>query len=245
MNYKIFTYANYKYIEIAEYWASFVERLKLNYTVYCTDRRGYQYLLDKNINCTMFDTPTEGRDFNFNDFGLIRFKILSELLDKYEYVIYSDADAIWIDNPLGDIFEHSYDAHLSTVHHRDAYPASIRKKWGMTICTGWMGFKHTARNLILDFIGQYYSFKNGLDQANFNEFIYSINNKIDKDIHGHSFVSDLKEYQLKLLGIGKNLIHRGETVDGCKVVHPLSGSSETLQRDENRKLRVLRNEVGS
>ena len=30
---------------------------------------------------------------------------------------------------------------------------------------------------------------------------------------------NLKEYNLQLVGLPKNLIHRGESVKGCKVVH--------------------------
>ena len=171
MNYKIFSYTNFKYVDAAAYWASFVEKLKLDYEIHCCDKQSYEYLLNQKVKCVLSKHLYEETNFNFTDFSLIRFKILSDLLDKYEYVIYSDVDAIWEDNPLEDIFKHPYEAHLSTVHHPNAYPASIRKEWGLTVCTGWMGFKSTARDLIQDFISQYYSFKTGVDQQRFNEFL--------------------------------------------------------------------------
>jgi hypothetical protein len=236
MNYKIFGYTNFKYVDMAEYWSRYMQKLDLDYTVYCTDKKSFDYLTDKNIKCDFYGELSQD-DFDFTQFGLVRFNILEQLLDQYDYVIYSDIDAIWLEDPLEDIFNDSYNAHVSTVHNPNAYPASVRKKWGMTICTGWMGFSKSCRSFILDFIGQYYSFKEGNDQQRFNEFLYSINKKIDKTVDGHSFVLDLHKYQLKVLGISRSLIHRGKTVKGSKVVHlPI-----TRVGTEN-KLKALRNE---
>lgn len=229
MKYKIFGYTNFKYIELALYWSSYVQKLGLDYTIYCTDEQSFEFLKGKNINCEKFcEFPIE--NFDFTQFGLVRFHILEQLLKNYDYVIYSDLDAVWLENPLEDLLNQQYDAHLSTVHHASAYPGSIRKKWGMTICTGWMAFKSSSKVLIEDFISQYFSFKHGNDQQKFNEFLYSINNEIDTNIDEHSFVLDLEKYQLKALGVSKELIHRGKKINGSKVVHPLITGTSPEQK---------------
>lgn len=219
MNYNIFSYTNFKYVDIAEYWSRYMQKLVLNYTVYCTDKKSFNYLSEKGIKCDFYDELSQD-NFDFTQFALIRFHILEKLLTKYDYVIYSDLDAIWLENPLETLFDHQYDAYLSTVHHPRAYPGSVRKEWGMTVCTGWMVFKSSAKSLISDFISQYFSFKHGNDQQKFNEFLYSINKEIDTNIDAHSFVLDLQKYQINALGISKELIHRGKKISGSKVVHP-------------------------
>jgi hypothetical protein len=241
MNYKIFGYTNFNYVELAEYWSHYMQKLDLDYTVYCTDIKSFDHLTKKNKKCVFYDELPQDQ-FDFTEFGLFRFKILSDLLATYEYVIYSDIDAIWLESPLGDIFKEPYDIHLSTVHNKNAHPKSVRNKWGMTVCTGWMGFNRVARNLIEDFINQYHLFKKGEDQQRFNEFLYSINNDIDKTIRGHSFVLDLHKYQLKTLGLSKNLIHRGGMTEGSKVVHPLTGTSAG---DVRKKITRLNNALKS
>jgi len=234
MNYKIFGYTNFHYVYLAKYWSNYMDKLGLDYTLYCIDQKSFDHLTKKKKKCVFYRDQAQDR-FDFTDFGLIRFKILLDLLSKYEYVIYSDTDAIWIGNPLGDILKEPYDIHLSTVHHKEAYPQSVRNKWGITVCTGWMGFNRSSSDLIRNFISHYHLF-NGNDQQKFNEFLYSINNRIDKSVNQHSFVLNLHKYKLKALGISKNLIHRGKMVEGSKVVHPVISP-----RDIKEKITCLRN----
>ena len=233
MNYKIFGCTNFKYVEVAEYWARHMQKLDLAYTIYCTDKKSFDYLTDKNIKCDFYGELSQD-DFNFTQFGLVRFNILEQLLGQYDWAVYSDLDAIWLDNPLDDLFDHSYEAYLSTVHHANAYPKFVRNKWGMTVCTGWMAFKSSAQILIQDFISQYSSLKPGNDQARFNKFLYSINQKIDKDVRDHSFILDLAKYHIKVLGISEGLIRRGSKVSGSKVVHPVLRNGPILRTLRNK-----------
>lgn len=231
MKYKIFGYTNFKYIDIAVYWSSYIQRLDLDYIIYCTDDMSIDYLQSKDINCQLYEIAPGG---NFTDFGLVRFNILYNLLNEYDYVIYSDIDAIWIDNPLIDILGDQYAAHLSTVHHDRAYPLSIREKWGCTICTGWMGFRDTCKSMISDFINAYYSFKTGNDQQKFNEFLYSIYTKINNDIDDNSFTLETNIYNHMILGLPGDLIHRGNGMCSSKVIHPLT------QTENHKKLKKLK-----
>ena len=224
MSCKIYSCTNFRYVEVAEYWSRHMQKLGLDYTIYCTDEASFEYLTDKNVKCNYCGELFPSR-FNFNRFGLVRFKILEQLLEQHNYVIYSDLDAIWIENPMEDIHKEPYDAHVSTVHHSRAYPPSVRKRWGMTICTGWMGFSKSCRSLILDFISNYNRYR-GNDQRKFNEYLCSLNNTIDKNIENHSFVLNLKQYNIDILGLNKDLVHRGGVVDGAKVVHPLTKSNK-------------------
>lgn len=233
MNYKIFSCTNFKYVDIAEYWADHMQRLGLDYTVYCTDKTSFDHLLERNIKCDYYDGFSQD-NFDFTQFGLIRFKILEQLLEQHDYVIYSDIDAIWIDNPLIDILGDQYAAHLSTVHHDRAYPSSIREKWGCTICTGWMGFRDVCKCMISDFINAYHSFKIGNDQQKFNEFLYSIYTKINNDIDDNSFTLETNIYNHIILGLPSDLIHRGNGMCSSKVIHPLT------QTDNHKKLKKLK-----
>jgi len=219
MNYKIFGCTNFKYVGVAEYWSRSMQKLGLDYTVYCIDKKSFDYLVEKNIKCNFYEELFQD-NFDFTKFGLVRFNILEQLLEQYDYVIYSDLDTIWLEDPLEDIFNELYDAHVSTVHHSKAYPASVREKWGMTVCTGWMGFSKSCRDFILDFISNY-NFYGGNDQQKFNEHLYSLNDTIDNNIKNHSFTLNLKQYNINILGLSRNMVHRGGVVDGAKVVHPL------------------------
>lgn len=235
MNYKIFGCTNFNYVDVAEYWSRYMQKLDLDYTVYCTDKNSYDHLLECNIKCDYYDGFSQD-NFRFTQFGLVRFNILEQLLKQHDYVIYSDLDAIWLEDPLEDIFNDSYDAHLSTVHHPQAYPALVRKKWGMTVCTGWMGFSKSCRDLILNFISNY-NFYKGNDQQKFNEYLYSLNNKIYKNIKGHSFALSLKQYNIDILGLDKNIVHRGGNVHGAKVVHPLIAGNKDKHKHALNQLK--------
>ena len=53
MNYKIFSYTNFKYADFAICWASYMDKLNVNYEVQCCDEDSYQYLMDKNVPCSL------------------------------------------------------------------------------------------------------------------------------------------------------------------------------------------------
>lgn len=225
-NYIVFGYTNFKYIQLALYWVSYIQKLNLEYRIYCTDQRSYDSLMAKKIKCILIE---ENNYKDFTDFGLIRFKIMYDLFHTYENVIYSDIDAIWINNPL-DKMNKDFDANFSVVTHEGAHPPCIRAEWGLTVCTGWLHLKNTCKGLIKEFIEEYYKYR-GNDQSRFNQFIFDRDryNTFDKNMSINSFTLALHEYNLKVLGLNDSIIHRGDKiVNNCDVIHPLLYRSKTI-----------------
>jgi hypothetical protein len=238
MKYTIVTCTNSKYTKLAEFWSSYITKLGLDYQIHCSDIESYAYLSSKDIKCINSIYSYNPDKFNFIDYGLMRFNIIKDLLESYDYVIYSDIDAIWESNPLPDIPLPDYDIHLSTVNIPGVwchgYPQGVGVKWGCTVCTGWLIFGKRSIKLLEDFISTYNTTPDlhreetgqyGNDQAKFNYFLYKINPNIIRNVPRHNFTLSLHEYNLSCLGLNEHLIHRGSGVDGVtKVIHPIKGA---------------------
>lgn len=210
-----------------------MQKLNLDYTVYCCDEPSFHYLTQNNVSCEQYNYISKSGKFDWTDFMLIRYHILYNLLQANDHVIYSDLDAIWLDNPVDELVDLNYDGFISTVHHRKAFPSNVKRAWGCTVCPGWMGFRKTSRLLIKKFIDSYSTYP-CRDQLKINYFLYEHGN-INKKIPTHSFELSLPDYELNILGISKNLIHRGKVVPGCKVAHVLHKNFSSIDKYFNKK----------
>jgi len=98
-DYIVFGYTNCRYKNLAVFWASYIKKLNVDYVIYCTDQESYKFLLSADVKCALSSFQNNSENFDFEDFSLVRFNILFDLLKSYKNVIYSDLDAIWISNP--------------------------------------------------------------------------------------------------------------------------------------------------
>ena len=77
---------------------------------------------------------------------LWKFMVTKELLAAGHDVILSDTDALWLKDPVEDLFySNSNDVVASTVWADNAFPPKFREKYGYTLCTGWMGFRNNPK----------------------------------------------------------------------------------------------------
>lgn len=227
MNSIVYSYTNFDYVEIAELWSKYIQRLKLNYVIFCVDNESYEYLLNKRIKCELIKNLINS-EYDFTDLGLIRFKLMIKLFENYKYVTYSDVDAFWFKNPLSELNKNSYDLNLSTVIKR-GYPKNIRKKLGATLCTGWMNLKSSCKHFIQDFIDNYYNFE-GNDQGKFNNYLYNLIETIKTEIYDHYFELNLEKYNLKALGLSQNIVRRGSDNANYYIDHPVIGIHGGVRR---------------
>jgi hypothetical protein len=217
--YTIISVSNFAYRRLALNWSIALKNLKIkNYRIYSLDRECHDYLLKKDVNSVLL--PSSDCDSFNKTLSMKRFYIIEELLSKGEAVIYSDVDAVWVQDPTSDLGD--FDMHFSVAVHPCAYPRHIREKWGSTICTGWLAFKSTALPLIQDFIKNHEKHNGGRadrdDQYRFNAYIDSKEPHFNKPPLGHTFSFNIGK--LKALGLCKNLILRGNLTRKCKVCHP-------------------------
>ena len=238
-DYIVFGYTNCRYKNLAVFWASYIKKLNVDYIIYCTDQESYKFLRSADVKCALSSFQKNSENFEFTDFGLVRFNILFDLLKSYKNVIYSDLDAIWISNPIPELLIKGIDANLSTVHHPKAHPTCIREKWGSVICTGWMHFSDVCAPLIGDFIEKYDQY-GGNDQGKFNGFLASLCDNFTTNVPGHSFTIDINAYSLKLLGLHEKIVFRDEKVyvapSFTKVLHPVLG----IGNYEGSKIKLLK-----
>ena len=197
-------------------WVRFLEENKISdYEIYSLDLECHQFLLNKGVNSILWNYKTKG----FTDLCMQRWNIISNLLQNNENVIHSDLDAIWLGNPIEDFIDLDYDAYVSTVHDVGAYPSEIRKKWNMTICCGWVSFKPSFKKVIDDFIINHNNY-GGNDQQKFNFYIDSLKKKLNFKIDNHEFYFILHDFNVKMLGLNRDLIFRGDRKENIKVCHP-------------------------
>jgi len=83
---------------------------------------------------------------NNNKLWLMRVRLTKQLLDQGFDVLMSDSDALWLQNPFTYInkFEAS-----DIISSRASFPEEVSKKFGATLCMGFIYIKTNARNRAL------------------------------------------------------------------------------------------------
>ena len=127
----ILVFANYSYIDIVFNWIKSIENLNLsNYIIISMDSKLYQILLENSINSVLVKV-----DKNLKDIWKVRIKIFRFLIDSGYDFIHSDADAIWLKNPIAEYFN-SYQELDLIASQGTIFPQNVLKKWGFVLCCG-------------------------------------------------------------------------------------------------------------
>ena len=132
-------------------------------------------------------------------------------------VILSDSDALWLKDPVEDLFySNSNDVVAST--ERGANPPEFKEKYGYTLCPGWIGFRSNPKAIgLLDRVmAEAKRQREKSDQKAFNRFLMSRNPSIRKSDLGDVFTAD----GVRILALRLELVERGKYVPETYVWHP-------------------------
>ena len=132
-------------------------------------------------------------------------------------VILSDSDALWLKDPVEDLFySNSNDVVAST--EWGANPPKFKEKYGYTLCMGWIGFRSNPQTIgLLDrVIAKAKWQRKKSDQRAFNNFLMSRNPSVRKSDLGDVFTAD----GVRILALRTELVTRGKYVPETYVWHP-------------------------
>jgi hypothetical protein len=173
-----FTLISKEYIQTGLNWINAMHRLGLdNFLVICGDRftsetlgeRGVPNVL-ADIDESAFDSAFVALD-GFSAKGLsmitLKFPITQFLLRCGYDVIFSDADAVWLQDPM------PYMRGADLAFQRVVYhPPSISSLWGFAACTGFVFFRHGPKMIAFmdECIKEHHSFH--CDQVSMNVALF-------------------------------------------------------------------------
>lgn len=162
--------SNYKYRLVLENWLSAINKLGIkNYLVISLDEQILEYLNTRNIQTYYHKTGER-----IEDVFLTKIYILKSILELNYNFIHSDADAIWLKNPLNDYFYMQSNDMVFT--QGTIWPPHVHQTWGFVLCTG-LFFVRSNGNTKIFLKDVYESFCNEkvnykkCDQWHFNHII--------------------------------------------------------------------------
>ena len=127
----IITFGNYSYKEIILNWVEGINRLGINnYIVIAMDDEIYNLLSEKSIKTVLLKINN-----NLEEIWLARIKLFQIIIEKGCNFIHSDADAVWLKNPIPKYFTSRNDLDL-VISQGTIYPKNTFKKWGFVMCCG-------------------------------------------------------------------------------------------------------------
>ncbi|MFH1868404.1 MAG: putative nucleotide-diphospho-sugar transferase [Candidatus Omnitrophota bacterium] len=121
-SYIIASVCNYGYLRIVKNWAWYLKKLNIpNYLVFCLDNRLYDKLLELGINAYHVKTcqhfPTNSQVHRTCGFSIIvhgKITVVYELLKAGFDILLSDADTIWLKDPMKYIAVEGYDIQMQS-----------------------------------------------------------------------------------------------------------------------------------
>jgi hypothetical protein len=143
----IFTVLSQEYIKVGENWITALERLDINnYMILAVDEETYHFCLARKISSILIK-PTIFLESNrytkskiWNDKALfvvsLKLEIAIYILKLGFKALYSDADAIWLKNPL----PYMRGINSTVIFQPASFPSEVKLKWGFTCCTGFIQF---------------------------------------------------------------------------------------------------------
>jgi hypothetical protein len=136
----IIVFANYNYLLVLENWLEAVRRIDVsNFIIISLDEKLHNYLTDKNINSRL--RPCE---LDLGKLWIHRIEVIEELLCEGYDIIHSDADAIWLKNPIP--YLNQIDSEM--IFSQGTYwPADVYNRWKFVLCCGFFYIKNTKNTL--------------------------------------------------------------------------------------------------
>ena len=239
-NIKLYCICNSKYKEVAANWALHLENKAIpNYQVICIDKESFTFLKNNNLNAFFYEvaeTEISSQKFRQPQAGVVyngfKLKILNFLLKQGRPFIFSDADAVAVEDPRS--FVSPYLQKGFCVVSKGLQKGNFYDKFGFAICSGWMAFgkgrmtKWLTKEIDAFLSNQSSQTKISCDQQYFNELILTKKIKIKKSTKEYIHLHD---GYLNIIAASNSLISRGRKKNSSLVVHPWSSNvEETINR---------------
>jgi len=129
-NQKIIVFANYNYLSILENWLAAMKKISVeNYLIISLDEELHLHLQKLNI-----DSLFHPCELNLGKLWIHRINVILELMEKGYDILHSDADAIWLKDPLPYLNTLSQDMIFS---QGTIWPPDVQEKWGFVLCCGF------------------------------------------------------------------------------------------------------------
>lgn len=140
-----------KYFPIFLNWLLFYRRCGLDYSklyIICFDKSTEVLLPQHGLECNYVSyLPTRSHAQTIVALWQIRLQIVLSLLEKNTDVLMSDVDAIWLRNPIPEVYSLRNDADI--ISSRAQFPEEIARELGATLCMGFMYIKSSEATVAL------------------------------------------------------------------------------------------------
>lgn len=167
----VFQVVSEHYVALEE---NFISNMELHSTfsrgnlyLVCLDTKSVSYFEALGIPCVRYDCMD--CKLTRPKIWVLRFEVAKCLLNSGHDVLMSDADAVWIHDPVDDFASHEYrDSNI--VGSRGTRPQALSDKWGSSICMGFALFRAggNAMQVFLTVMGEFAK-RLGDDQNAVNE----------------------------------------------------------------------------
>ena len=123
-------FANYDYLPVLENWLYAMQRIGVdNFLIIALDKKLYDHLQNKNINSRLY--PCE---LDLGKLWIHRIEVILKLLKEGYDIIHSDADAIWLQDPLPYLDSLPHDMIFS---QGTVWPPDVHEAWNFVLCCGF------------------------------------------------------------------------------------------------------------
>lgn len=136
----IIVFANYNYLPVLENWMIAMKNLNIDdYMIISLDEDLYTYLKGKQISTLL--RPCE---LDLGKLWVHRIEVILELLQEGYDVIHSDADAVWMKDPLPYLKDLPQDMLFS---QGTIWPPDVQEKWVFVLCCGFFMLRSNKKTL--------------------------------------------------------------------------------------------------
>lgn len=144
MSFKIAVFVDGRYVPIAQNWLAAMRRIGLetNVLLVTLDAESERAFERTDIERLFRPLLTE----KLEDLWIHRIRVLAGLLADGHDIVHSDADAVWLSNPLGDLLSPDYDLVFS---QGTIWPPDVHERRGLVLCCGLFSVRASARTLSL------------------------------------------------------------------------------------------------
>lgn len=170
-----------------------------NLYVVCVDETSTEFMeTDLRVRCVPYD---HGGGWSRGHVWMLRVKVCRCLVLAGYNVLVSDADAVWLNDPIGDMNRLGIE-NSNIIGQRDTRPMDLAGYWGTTLCFGFLYFR-AGGNIMTRLLDNTttIAMKNYDDQKAFNFALFSLGIVWDDD-------SDMAVQSSK--GVGSGVITDGD-----------------------------------
>jgi hypothetical protein len=136
----ILVFADWKYREVLENWIEGINRLQLkNFVVVSLDKHMHVFLIEKGIRTVFLEHKGD-----LSALWNMRITVFKYFVNCGVDFIHSDADAVWLKNPVRDyFFNDTYRPLDILISQGTIWPENVHRLWGFVLCCGFFMMRST------------------------------------------------------------------------------------------------------